>query len=419
MPELPEVETVVRDLHPRLTGATIVTVQASSKSLRRPWRSEWNAHLVGRQIESIQRHSKWIVFNLAGKGGDTSPCTSAGHMVVHLGMTGQLRIHPAAEPAREHTHLILGLDHNRELRFRDVRRFGSATWFADPQALLQFFDRSNLGPEPFGLKPAYWRKALARTSRRLKAVLLDQCVVAGVGNIYADEALFQARLYPGLRGLDVAATSADRLRWAIATVLQRAIEKSGSTIRDYVDGSGRKGGYQEEFLVYGRTGQPCRLPDAHRPNPPGRPLDSLLSAVSTAIGAQRMSYRAFKRLLGETSLERKCRFLFGAFILLLIFGSFSLYLRQTEPLLHEQIRTTCRLLVIQIIDRDLATTCRPVQRSRLPEFAASTSGLLGAPDGAGAVVDCRRAECPSAQSGGFPRERSGSVSTGCDRTSTG
>jgi len=248
VPELPEVETVVRDLRPHLTGATIVAVQAGSKALRRPWKPEWNALLAGQKIDSLERRGKWIMLNLA----------VAGHLVVHLGMTGQFRIHPADDAVQDHTHLILTLDGERQLRFRDIRRFGSATWFADSDLLGKFFERSGLGPEPFGLKPAYWRKALARTSRRLKAVLLDQRVVAGVGNIYADEALFQARLAPSLLGRDLEDAEADRLRRAITTVLTRAIEKRGSTIRDYVGGLGLKGGYQDEFRVYGRTGQPCQ-----------------------------------------------------------------------------------------------------------------------------------------------------------------
>ncbi len=248
MPELPEVETVVRDLRPHLTGATIVAVRASSKALRRPWKPEWSAHLIGRRMESVERRGKWIVLNLAG----------GGHLVIHLGMTGQLRIHSADEAVQDHTHLVLTLDGEREMRFRDVRRFGSATWFADTEALLAFFERSGLGPEPFGLDRGYWRGALAKTSRCLKAVLLDQRVVAGVGNIYADEALFEARLAPNRLGRDLEDAEADRLRRAIATVLNRAIAKRGSTIRDYVGGSGRKGGYQDEFRVYGRTGEPCR-----------------------------------------------------------------------------------------------------------------------------------------------------------------
>src|SRR5205085_3390634 len=114
-----------------------------------------------------------------------------------------------------------------------------------------------LGPEPFDLDPRYWRERLTATARCLKAVLLDQRVVAGVGNIYADESLFQARLHPALPGRGLGAGAADRLRRAITTVLERAIARRGSSIRNYVGGSGLRGGYQNEFRAYGRTGQPC------------------------------------------------------------------------------------------------------------------------------------------------------------------
>ena len=125
------------------------------------------------------------------------------------------------------------------------------------QALDQFFDEAGLGPEPWDLEPAYWRERLAATDRPLKAILLDQRVVAGVGNIYADESLFEARLHPARAGRSLTRAEAERLRRGIVTVLERAIERRGSSIRNYVGGSGLKGGYQEEFRVYGRTGEPC------------------------------------------------------------------------------------------------------------------------------------------------------------------
>jgi formamidopyrimidine-DNA glycosylase len=247
MPELPEVETVVRDLRPLLTGTRIVGVRVGAKRLRKPWQQDWNRHLLGRHITGVTRRGKWIVLSLA----------EAGRLVIHLGMTGQLQVMDAGQPLESHTHLIFDLATARQLRFRDIRRFGSATWFDDAPALEQFFASSGLGPEPFGLDPAYWRRALRETSRNLKAVLLDQRMVAGVGNIYADESLFQARLHPGLRGRDLDAAAASRLRRAVATVLNRAIDKRGSSIRNYVGGSGLKGGYQNAFRVYGRNDQPC------------------------------------------------------------------------------------------------------------------------------------------------------------------
>jgi formamidopyrimidine-DNA glycosylase len=146
---------------------------------------------------------------------------------------------------------------DQELRFRDVRRFGSVSYFPTRAELDQFFDDSGLGPEPFDLDPDYWWACLTRTSRNLKAILLDQRVVAGVGNIYADESLFEARLHPEVLGRNVTARQARRLRDAVVAVLCRAIDGRGSSIRDYVGGSGLKGSFQEEFRVYGRTDQPC------------------------------------------------------------------------------------------------------------------------------------------------------------------
>jgi formamidopyrimidine-DNA glycosylase len=179
-------------------------------------------------------------------------------LLIHLGMTGQLRVVPAQEPALAHTHLVAGLDRGEaQLRFRDVRRFGSATLVVGPEALADFFGACGLGPEPFDLDAPYWRRQLRKTSRCLKAVLLDQRVVAGVGNIYADEALFEARLHPRRLGRTLSAEQAERLRRAIMVVLERAIDRRGSTIRDYVGASGAEGGYQHEFRVYGRPGEAC------------------------------------------------------------------------------------------------------------------------------------------------------------------
>jgi formamidopyrimidine-DNA glycosylase len=254
VPELPEVETVVRDLRPRLVHRRIVAVAVGPYSLRRPWSAEWEPLLVGQRIEEVGRRGKWILFGLEG----------GLSFLIHLGMTGQLTVVPATAVGLPHTHLVIRLDGDKEeLRFRDIRRFGSATLFAGRTQLERFFEESGLGPEPFELNLGYWRRRLAATRRCLKAVLLDQRVVAGVGNIYADEALFQARLHPARLGRDLPAAEANRLRQALVTVLNRAIEQRGSSIRNYVGGSGLKGGYQREFRVYSRTGQPC--PRCRRP----------------------------------------------------------------------------------------------------------------------------------------------------------
>ena len=249
VPELPEVETVVRELRPRLVGRILVATRISKHALRRPWSKGWARLLAGRRVEEVRRRGKWIVLALSG----------GLHLVFHLGMTGRLTVESSGKPAADHTHLVIDLDDGREqLRFRDVRRFGSATLFPDAEALGRFFEQAGLGPEPFDLDPAFWRDRLLRTYRCLKAVLLDQRVVAGVGNIYADESLFEARLHPACQASGLTAAEADRLRRAVTKVLERAIEFRGSTIRDYVGGSGRRGSYQNEFRAYGRTGEPCR-----------------------------------------------------------------------------------------------------------------------------------------------------------------
>jgi formamidopyrimidine-DNA glycosylase len=247
VPELPEVETVVRELRPNLVGRRITATRAGKLNLRKPWRSEWARAITGRAIAAVTRRGKWIIIEVA----------EGPYLVVHLGMTGQFTVTPAEAPRRDHTHLVFGLDDGAELRFRDVRRFGSATLFAGRDELDASFVTAGLGPEPFGLDRAYWRESLAGTNRNLKAVLLDQTVVAGVGNIYADESLFHARLHPAHRGRDLALAEADRLRRSIAHILPDAIERRGSSIRDYIGGSGERGAYQNEFRVYGRTGEAC------------------------------------------------------------------------------------------------------------------------------------------------------------------
>ncbi|MCI0641685.1 MAG: bifunctional DNA-formamidopyrimidine glycosylase/DNA-(apurinic or apyrimidinic site) lyase [Gemmataceae bacterium] len=247
MPELPEVETVVRDLRGPLVGKRIAALVVSRKALRRPWRRAWNKSLIGRMFRSVERRGKWIMLDVEGP-----------MLLVHLGMTGQFTVCSAEDPRQDHTHLVFSLDKGgMELRFRDIRRFGSATLFPDLDALTKSFVEDRLGPEPFDLDPVYWRQALAKTSRNLKAILLDQRVVAGVGNIYADESLFEARLHPTRLGKNLKLREIDRLREAIVAVLSRAIERRGSSIRDYVGGSGLQGKYQDEFRVYGRTDEDC------------------------------------------------------------------------------------------------------------------------------------------------------------------
>jgi formamidopyrimidine-DNA glycosylase len=248
MPELPEVETVVRDLRPCLVGRRLTALRVSKKALRQPWSPRWKRALLGRRVQAITRRGKWIVIELDGPW-----------LLAHLGMTGQFVVTAADQPRQNHTHLVFTLDDGaHELRFRDVRRFGCLAMYPGRSEIEAFFSQCKLGPEPFDVARAYWRTALRRTRRNLKALLLDQRLVAGVGNIYADEACFEAKLHPTLRGAQLTPGQIERLRRAVTTVLTRAIERRGSSIRDYVDGNGDRGEYQDEFRVYGRTGAPCR-----------------------------------------------------------------------------------------------------------------------------------------------------------------
>jgi formamidopyrimidine-DNA glycosylase len=245
VPELPEVETVVRDLRPLLVGRRIENVWVGRLALRKPWTRGWSRRVRGRRVEAVRRRGKWIVLDL----------DDGASLVFHLGMSGWMSVRSPGDPTETHTHLILDFDGGKkQLRFRDPRRFGSATLFSDRVSLEAFFASSGLGPEPFDLDPVYWRRRLTSARRSLKTVLTDQTVVAGVGNIYADEALFEARLHPARLASTLTAREAERLRRAVEAVLNRAIEHGGADLGDGVYPVGRM---QNEFRVYRRTGKPC------------------------------------------------------------------------------------------------------------------------------------------------------------------
>jgi formamidopyrimidine-DNA glycosylase len=171
-------------------------------------------------------------------------------------MTGQLTHTAAPQAPADHVHITMNLDSGAVLQFRDVRRFGSFDWFATMTA-MQTFVEDKLGPEPWATTPTGFHTAIQKSQRTLKALLLDQAVVAGVGNIYADEALHRCRLHPQTRGVHLSDAACEELRVAIIAVMDRAISLRGSTIRDYIGGSGLRGGFQNEFTVYGRTGEAC------------------------------------------------------------------------------------------------------------------------------------------------------------------
>lgn len=246
MPELPEVETVARDLRGLLVGRSLVGVRRGRKALRQPWSGRWNKLVVGRGVGAVHRRGKWLLVELEG----------GSFLLVHLGMTGQFTVADPSAAVESHTHLVFALDNSHELRFRDIRRFGSVTYYAARAALDEYL-APRLGREPWDVPADEWRAALAATRRPIKAALLDQTIVAGVGNIYADEACFAAKIDPRRPANELKPKEAERLLGAVRTVLDRAIASRGSTLRDYVGGSGLRGEFQHEHAVYGRTGEPC------------------------------------------------------------------------------------------------------------------------------------------------------------------
>lgn len=248
MPELPEVETVLRSLKPLLLGQHLHGIRVGRQRLRCPWRRAWTKRLEGARIHAARRRAKWLLFDLAN--GDTLVC--------HLGMTGRLAVLPARSPLEPHTHFRAGLGAGTtELRFQDPRRFGSLR-LCDATQLHHLLEAGKLGPEPWEMTSAWLAERLGRTRRCVKACLLDQSLFAGVGNIYADEALHAARLAPSTLACQLSAAECHRLRQAVVAVLDRAIRRHGSTILTFYYGTGERGEYQDEFRVYQRTGQPCR-----------------------------------------------------------------------------------------------------------------------------------------------------------------
>ncbi|MEZ6140513.1 MAG: bifunctional DNA-formamidopyrimidine glycosylase/DNA-(apurinic or apyrimidinic site) lyase [Zavarzinella sp.] len=247
MPELPEVETVVRDLRPLLIGQTITELQYSKDKLRKPWQHQWAKKIVRQQILAIERRAKWLVIRLAQPSG----------LVVHLGMTGQLQLFSADSPPADHTHFRFVLAPcAEELRYRDIRRFGSIQWYADiPKWYAEI--NQTYGPEPWDISPDDWYKRVHQLKRNWKAILLDQSIISGLGNIYADETCFRAKINPSSLPVNSDKSTIIKILESARDILTEAIELRGSTIRNYIGGSGLKGNFQDEFAVYGRTELPC------------------------------------------------------------------------------------------------------------------------------------------------------------------
>lgn len=246
MPELPEVETTRRGVEPHVVGCEVTAVRVREPRLRWPVSEELGQALTGRRIEAVDRRAKYLLF-----------VTGAGRMMVHLGMSGSLRVLPLSTPHETHDHVDIELDGGRVLRYRDPRRFGSIFWLPEAAShpLLE-----GLGPEPFDetLTGAFLHAKARGRKAAVKTFIMDSHIVVGVGNIYANEALFDAGIAPGRPAGRISLPRYERLAFAIRGVLARAIDAGGTTLRDFVHEDGSPGYFRADLKVYGRGGEPCR-----------------------------------------------------------------------------------------------------------------------------------------------------------------
>ena len=246
MPELPEVETTRRGLAPALTGRQVARAIVRNRAMRLPVPRTLETAIAGARVTSVERRAKYLLV-----------VTDRGTLIVHLGMSGRLWLVDGATPPALHDHFDLVLDDGTVMRLRDPRRFGLVLWQAQDAALPPLLAR--LGPEP--LEAQFDADHLYRETRTrsaaIKLVIMDAQVVVGVGNIYASEALFRAGIHPKTAARRLSRERCARLVTHIRATLEDAIRAGGSSLRDYVGSNGQAGYFQDQHLVYGRTGEPC------------------------------------------------------------------------------------------------------------------------------------------------------------------
>ena len=251
MPELPEVETVRRSLLACLKDLSITAVNVRMpKLIQNLTAEEFALAIIGRTVRDIDRRGKYLLVRLSGEYT----------LVIHLRMTGQLRYSPPDVPEPPHTHIIIHLSDGKELRYTDIRQFGF--WFLAPDDIIDQVSRTNtLGPEPLAdsLTLEWFASLITGKKGRIKALLLNQQFVAGVGNIYADEALFGAGIHPERRADTLISTEIEALYHSLRNVLAQGVRMRGTSFSDYVDGLGESGSFQHELKVYGRAGETCAV----------------------------------------------------------------------------------------------------------------------------------------------------------------
>ena len=245
MPELPEVETTRRGISRHVAGKRITGIIVYQRQLRWPVPRNLNRLLRNQQIKSVKRRAKYLLFE-----------TDSGHLIVHLGMSGSLRIVTGSAPAQKHDHVdfVLG---SRILRFHDPRRFGSILWTRqDP---LQHKLLQGLGPEPFSdaFNGRYLHSRAASRKANVKSFIMNSCIVAGVGNIYASEALFLSGIHPQRAANRISLPRYEKLADSVKKVLGTAIDSGGTTLRDFVREDGKPGYFAHKLNVYNRRGEPC------------------------------------------------------------------------------------------------------------------------------------------------------------------
>src|SRR5579863_8067184 len=258
MPELPEVETVVRGLQKSVLGRRILSVWiGKSDFIDNP--AEFT-RLSGQKIAAIERFGKFMLLRLANgedvaeKALKDDAANKAASLLVHLGMTGQLAPSAAEIPFDKHTHVSFALDDGRELRYTDPRRFGRMAYLT-PELLAN--EVAGAGADPLEVTAAEFAERVRSRNARIKALLLDQSVFRGVGNIYADESLWRAKIHPARVGSKISAKEAETLRRVLQEILNRAIVMRGSSISDFLDAEGEPGEYQRHHRAYGREGKRC------------------------------------------------------------------------------------------------------------------------------------------------------------------
>ena len=248
MPELPEVETTLRGISPHVLGRRICVLVVRDARLRWPIPSDLPEKLQGQRIESLRRRGKYILI-----------CTEGGTFIVHLGMSGSWRIAGAEQPPRKHDHHDLILDNGVCLRYHDPRRFGCLLWTEDNPDQHPLI--ASLGPEPLeqGFTASYLHQLAGNRQIAVKSFIMDSHVVVGVGNIYANEALFRAGIAPQRAAGAISLEQYERLVKAIRDVLEASIQQGGTTLRDFVNESGNPGYFKQTLQVYARGGEPCRI----------------------------------------------------------------------------------------------------------------------------------------------------------------